>query len=127
MREEILQVNEQVGFSQSRWFDFLADALITIFVCLLTVNKLAPLFMNADVMMNSIMSLQKVTLFYWGQDRLLNVLPFVLSAVQNARANFYLCIILSNLCFCALIWVWAHGLASSLAPVDNRASFRRLC
>ncbi|RFB81371.1 hypothetical protein [Methylovirgula sp. 4M-Z18] len=111
--------------SQSRGLNFLVDFLIVIFVSLLIANKLAP-YMNADVMMNSIMSLQKVTLFYWGQDRLLNVLPLALSVVRNARLNVYLNSILSCLCFCSLAWAWARGIARSFEPVQDRFAFRRL-
>ncbi len=52
-----------------------ADGLLILVLSLLTVNAFAPRFLNADVILNSVMSLQNVTLFVWGQNRLLNVVP----------------------------------------------------
>lgn len=43
--------------------------LLVLFSCL-TVNKYSPEFLHADVIINSVMSLQNITLFYWGQNRL---------------------------------------------------------
>ncbi|MBF7728992.1 hypothetical protein ISX93_02755 [Pseudomonas sp. N040] len=41
------------------------------------------------MLLNSVMSLQRVTLFYWGQNRLLNVLPLLASVVADPVRNLW--------------------------------------
>ena len=57
---------------------------------LLLYNKTAPIYLHADVLMNTIMSQEKVSLFYWGQNRLLNVLPFLVTSIHDVRLNVFL-------------------------------------
>ncbi len=56
----------------------------------LLVNRLGPEFLDADTLLSSLMSTQKVTLFYWGQERLANVLPFMLAPVTDLARNQWL-------------------------------------
>ncbi len=46
-----------------------------------------PLSQNADGLLETIMSLQRVTLFYWGQARFANILPLLASPIRNPVAN----------------------------------------
>jgi hypothetical protein len=64
--------------------------------------------LNADILLNTVMALQKpATLYYWGQNRLLNVLPWVLSPVRSPTWNLALVLMLTSLCFYGLL----HALA----------------
>lgn len=65
----------------------LASVLLSVFFGYLSFNSLAPTYMHADVIMNSIMSLENITLFYWGQNRLLNILPLVAAPFRQPEAN----------------------------------------
>jgi len=73
-----------VGYKESA-----LNLLLVLLFSSYTVNHYSPEFLNADVLINSIMSLQHVTLFYWGQDRLVNILPFLASCIKNPQANLY--------------------------------------
>ena len=46
-----------------------------------------PLWLDADGLLETIMSLQRVTLFYWGQSRFANLLPLLTAPIRGAVAN----------------------------------------
>lgn len=77
-------------------------------VTALTVNRFAPTDINADLAINSVMSLQNITLFYWGQNRLANALPLLAGAFTNPAANFYAVLYFSTAAHFLLIFVAAH-------------------
>lgn len=82
----------------------------------LAVFKYAMTGLNADIILNQIMASQKVTLFYWGQNRLLNLIPFLLQPLSHwpflslfstlfiATASFFGC-----LWMCALLAAKLEG------------------
>ena len=49
---------------------------------------------NADSILQAMMSVQKLTWYYWGQNRLANVLPFLASFIPDLGANFAMQVIL---------------------------------
>ena len=87
--------------------EYLIDFSLLSLLSILTVNKLAPSLLNADVILNSIMSLQKVTLFYWGQNRLLNLVPFILSPITNPGYNLAAHLVFFSFTFFLLLYVMA--------------------
>lgn len=101
----------------------LADCLLILILSLLTVNALAPRYLNADVILNSVMSLQKVTIFVWGQNRLLNVVPFLLSFIADPEVNLRAHLIFFSCTFYTLLYVLA-GLISSLLPPPSALGHR---
>jgi len=78
---------------------------------LLSVNYLSPEYLNADVLLNSIMSLQNITLFYWGQNRLINFIPLFLSSISNPILNISLFLIFSAFVFYAMVWKISYYIA----------------
>lgn len=44
---------------------------------------------NADALLLSLISTQKLTFYYWGQDRLASLLPLLAFPIQDVRLNFY--------------------------------------
>jgi hypothetical protein len=64
---------------------FVACAVLS----LLAVNKFVPEGINADTLIQSIMSLQKLTIFYWGQNRFASVVPFLLSWIASPHLSDY--------------------------------------
>jgi hypothetical protein len=75
---------------------------------LLATNRFAPSAVNADRVLVSIMSLQRVTLFYWGQDRFANFIPFALSLITKPHLNLFLQFLFFSLAFFSLLFVCAR-------------------
>lgn len=90
-----------------------------VIISALTTNKYAPEFLNADVIINSIMSLQKVTLYYWGQNRLLNVLPFIFSGITEPSVNLFLVLFFTSLCFYLLLYYFSRIATEVMGTVKN--------
>lgn len=94
--------------TQSRGFQKKYTALAWVWLFLvsaLTVIKVAPESLNADMLLNSVMSLQKLTLYYWGQNRLLNVLPLSVSLIKNPSLNLASILILTSISFYGLLYL----------------------
>ena len=62
------------------------------------------------------MSTQKVTLFYWGQDRYLNFLPFIYSWIKSPTVNLILIIFTSGISYFLLLEL----LSDTFAKLNNR-------
>ncbi len=75
---------------------------------LFTVLRLAPEHLNSDVLMNTIMSLQNVTLFYWGANRILNLLPFLSAWIPDPAMNLAFVLAFTTICHFALILLIAR-------------------
>lgn len=80
--------------------------LLVLFSCL-TVNKYSPEFLHADVIINSVMSLQNITLFYWGQNRLSNVLPLLANIFRDPEVNLYFVLFFTAFIHYLLFFVFA--------------------
>lgn len=70
-----------------------------ILLSAVTASTLPRQFLDADVVMQSVMSLQNVTLFFWGQNRLANVLPLAVSWIADPSANLAAVLFLPTLFF----------------------------
>lgn len=75
-----------------------------LIISALTIIKVAPENLNADILINSVMSLQKLTLYYWGQNRLLNILPLTTSLVKNPSLNLSVVLMLTSMSFYILLY-----------------------
>lgn len=85
-----------------------------------TVLKIAPDGLNADILINSVMSLQNITLYYWGQNRLLNVLPFAVALIKNPTLNLAVILALTSLSFYGLLYLLSHATIVVLR-VENKS------
>lgn len=63
--------------------------LVCPFFCLITLNWCVPSNLDADTIIQTLTSTQRLTLFYWGQDRYINLMPFLFSWVQDPKWNLY--------------------------------------
>lgn len=68
-------------------------------------------FLNSDGILFSIMSLRRVTPFYWGQDRYLNVVPALWSWIRNPMLNLQLCLATFALGLALLVWRGSYWLS----------------
>ncbi len=53
---------------------------------------------DADSLLPAVMSIKKLTWYYWSQNRFGNLLPFLASPVRGIKANFYLQVYLRHVC-----------------------------
>lgn len=89
---------------------FSANVLVAswlLVVSALPVIAYAPDFIGADTVLGSIMSLQNVTLYFWGQNRLLNVLPFAVSWITDPQSNLLALLYLASLASFSLLLLLA--------------------
>ncbi|MBT8568833.1 hypothetical protein G6705_02595 [Polynucleobacter paneuropaeus] len=70
-----------------------------------TVIKYSPTGLHADILINSLMSLRNVTLFYWGQNRLINILPFLALPFRDPALNLAIILFISSLSIFLLLLV----------------------
>lgn len=82
----------------------------------MAVNRLAPDYQNADTLLHPLMSLQNTTLFYWGQNRLANLIPFLLSWITAPELNMWAHLGLFAFSFFAFLAVLAFAGAPRLHP-----------
>lgn len=64
-------------------------------------------WLNSDVIIHSMISLLNVTEFYWGQERLLNILPALFSWVSDPSANLFLILLTSAFSQFFLFFIFA--------------------
>jgi hypothetical protein len=114
----------------TRTVDFLLVALIACAMTPICLMLAGPLWMNADTALLPVMSLQHLTLFIWGQNRFLNIVPMLASPVRAPDANLFLQLLLFGggyVCFLALIGHWmARLFLKSLARLDAWLCFALL-
>lgn len=85
-------------------------ALFTVLLVLmsvLTVLRYTALYLQADGIQQSNMSVQNVDLFFWGQNRFASVVPFLASPIANPDVNLFACLLINALCFHGLLLVIA--------------------
>lgn len=93
-------------------------------VVIVTVVKYSPEYTTADTIMHSIMSIQRLTFYYWGQNRLANVLSAIVSPISNPELNLLAVLFISSASIYYLIWLIAKTICrihdrddSSCAPL----------
>jgi hypothetical protein len=87
----------------------------------LTVNLYAPRYFNADVSLFSLMSLQNITIFFWGQDRLANVLPVLVWVFRNPTANLCAVLLFAAATHYALLLLLAHIAVTHTRKAEDEA------
>jgi hypothetical protein len=92
-----------------------------ILISLLTLLKIAPEGLNADILMNSVMSLQNLTLYYWGQNRLLNILPLMVSFIKDPALNLTALLALSAVSFYGFLYILTIAASVLIIKKNNRA------
>jgi len=117
-----IQRGENKEFMIKSTYNFLRNNKYLIFsliwlilVSSLTVIKYSPEALNADTILNSVMSLQNITLYYWGQNRLLNVLPLVVVFLKNPSVNLYGILMFTSISFFSLLFYMSRLSARFLA------------
>lgn len=93
-------------------------AVLILVPAVLCAFKYAGEGLNADIVLNQVMSAQKLTLFYWGQNRLLNIVPFGLSLIKFPLLNLFCLLLIATGSFFTLLYLGAI-LANKLTFSDS--------
>lgn len=100
----ICQLN---SICRSRYLNLGSAAFLILAPAVLCAFKYAGDGLNADIILNQIMSAQKLTLFYWGQNRLINIVPFCLSFIKWPLLNLFCVLLFSTASFFAVLYLAA--------------------
>lgn len=98
---------------------------VVVLGCLATITVLrytAP-YIQADGVLQSIMSVQDVNLFFWGQNRFASVVPFLASPIADPTLNLLACLLLNAGFFYGLLLVLSW---MGLRAVAGRRSWTAL-
>lgn len=79
----------------------------TLFLAILIYGASPPVLLNADTLLMTLMSLRRLTPFYWHQDRYLNVAPALFHLVSDPAQNLWCVLAFHALGLAALIAVGA--------------------
>lgn len=90
-----------------------ASAVALLVLSALTVMRYTYANLQADGVEQSVMSVQDIDLFYWGQDRLAPVVSWLASPIADPGANLWVCLMLQAMAF--------HGLLLAAARVGTPA------
>ncbi|WP_420120219.1 hypothetical protein [Nakamurella sp.] len=100
----------------------LAGAVGLVGLSAATVVRFIGPSLHADGVMQSVMSLQGVELFFWGQNRFLSVVPALAAPIADPDPNLLACLLLDALSFHLLLlllaWSAAAGVTSGRRPTD---------
>lgn len=81
-------------------FLVLAPALLALF-------KYSETGLNADIAINQVMALRNPTLFYWGQNRLFNIVPLAAALIRQPLPNLFAILFVAAASFFALVYAIA--------------------
>ena len=74
-------------------------ALTLVALAVVTIYRYTAPYLQADGVQQSIMSIQNVDLFYWGQNRFAAVVSFLASPFSDPAVNLFVCLLINSLCF----------------------------
>lgn len=86
---------------------YIIKIIFIFFISALTVIHYSPSHLNADVLLNSVMSIQNITLFYWGQNRLANILPLLTSFIKDPSINLYVVLFITAFTHYLLLFLFS--------------------
>lgn len=113
-----------------RAVDFVLVALLAGVLVPMCLMYAGPAYMNADTPLFSIMSLQRLTLFIWGQNRFINLVPLLASPLRQPDANLVVQILIFGGGFIGLVallgWVMARLVLRSERRLDSWLCFAAL-
>ena len=95
--------------------------ICALFAVLLALMSVVTIFrytadnLQADGVLQSVMSVQNVDLFFWGQNRFASVVAFLASPVADPMLNLFLCLLINAVAYHALLvvvsWMGVHLVA----------------
>jgi hypothetical protein len=89
-------------------------AVVLLALSTVTVLRLSATNIAADAVLQSVMSVQDVDWFFWGQDRFASVVPLLAGPIADPNANLVACQLINALSFYGLLLLVASTGARSL-------------
>lgn len=89
---------------------------IALAFSLIGLNWSVPANLDSDTILQSLMSIQNLTLFYWAQDRYLNLMPFLAGWIRDPQANFIAILVATGATFFLLLEVISDTVAGICFP-----------
>lgn len=105
---------------EQRWIAALIALVPSL--SLLTVLRHTREHLQADGVMQSVMSVQDPTLFFWGQDRFIPVVSWLAHPVSDPMANLWVCLLLEAGAFHGLLLVVARLVAPTISDGSWRST-----
>jgi hypothetical protein len=84
-----------------------AFAFVVLLCSILSVLRYTAPYLQADGILQAVMSVQDVELFYWGQNRLASVVSLLASPIADPMVNLFVCLLINALSFHLLLLVLA--------------------
>jgi len=100
--------------------DLILIAIIGCVITILSLFKGGPDLMNADTPILSVMSLQNPTLFFWGTNRFINLIPFLASPIRQPDTNLLFQILLFGGSFIGLLALLGRTIAELVFASTRR-------
>lgn len=72
-------------------------------------------YTTADALLFALMSTRRLTVVYWGQDRLVNLLPALASPIRHETTNFYVQMTVMAISFFGLVMLFCRLYAARIA------------
>ena len=100
--------------------DFILVIMLAFVLAWLAIMSAGPDWLNGDTVLLTIMSIQKVTLFAWGQNRFLNVTPAMASFLRTPDANLTFQMLLYGSGMFAFLALYGHLTARAIVGSRER-------
>lgn len=80
-------------------------AVTLLVLAVVTIFRFTASYIQADGVQQSIMSVQNVDLFFWGQNRFAAVVSFLASPFADPSVNLFVCLLINASCFFGLLLI----------------------
>ena len=105
--------------------------LAVVVLSVFTVLRYTVDFLQADGVLQSVMSIQSVDLFFWGQNRFAAFVSLLASPIGDPSTNLFACLLINALSFHLLLlvlaWMGVRVLTNSRSAAATGIAFLVLC
>jgi hypothetical protein len=92
----------------ARWVVGVGLGLAVLALSVMTVLRYTVDFLQADGVQQSVMSIQDVDLFFWGQNRFAAFVSALASPIANPDANLFACLLINAVSFHVFLLLLAY-------------------
>lgn len=115
--------NKNTPNDKIKILDIIASIIFSIIILSFCIMYASSKYMNADTPFLTIMSIQKNTLFIWGQNRFLNIIPFLASPIKNPSYNLFLQLWMFGGSFILFLGFSGYAISKSIFKSSTRNDY----